>query len=126
MRVTLEHTADTGLAGAVLVIGAGSADDGAERSGLAHLTEHLAFDAHASGSAPLWQRFETLGAGAYNGMTSWDSTTYFTFVPQENLPDLLSTFPEYRRACSRSKCLSRRAAIQKEPPRLRSCILFSS
>jgi len=33
MRVTLEHTADTGLAGAVLVIGAGSADDGAERSG---------------------------------------------------------------------------------------------
>jgi len=90
MRVTLEHTADTGLAGAVLVIGAGSADDGAERSGLAHLTEHLAFDAHASGGAPLWQRFETLGAGAYNGMTSWDSTTYFTFVPQENLPDLLS------------------------------------
>ena len=90
MRITLEHTADTGLAGAVLVIGAGSADDGAERSGLAHLTEHLAFDAHASGGAPLWRRFEMLGAGAYNGMTSWDSTTYFTFVPEENLPDLLS------------------------------------
>ena len=91
MRVVLEHTADTGSAGAVLVIGAGAADNDAARAGLAHLTEHLAFDAHPGEAAPLWRRFETLGAGAYNGMTSWDSTTYVAYVPQQNLPNLLSS-----------------------------------
>ena len=89
MRVVLEHTADTGSAGATLVIRAGTSDEEAARAGLAHLTEHLVFDAHPDGQTPFRHRLETLGAGAYNGMTSWDSTRYIVFVPHQNLQDLL-------------------------------------
>ncbi len=85
MRVVLENTADTGSAGATLVIGAGASDEDAAHAGVAHLTEHLVLEAHADGETPLWHRLETLGAGAYNGVTSWDATRYTAFVPQQNL-----------------------------------------
>jgi zinc protease len=89
IRVVLEHTADTGSAGATLVIGAGTSDDDAERAGLAHLTEHLVFDAHRDGQPSLARRLEALGAGAYNGTTAWDSTCYAVFAPQQTLQDML-------------------------------------
>lgn len=90
MRVVLEHTADTGSAGATLVIRAGASDEDAARAGLAHLTEHLVFDGHPDGQTPLWHRLEGLGAGSYNGVTTWDSTRYTVFSPHRNLRDVLS------------------------------------
>jgi len=89
LRVVLAHTEDTGSAGATLVIRAGTSDEEAARAGLAHLTEHLVFDAHAEGQPPLRHRLESAGAGAYNGLTAWDATRYVAFVPQQNLRDLL-------------------------------------
>jgi zinc protease len=89
MRVVLEHRADAGLAGATLVIGAGTSDEDAPRAGLAHLTEHLILDAHPDGLPSLQARLEALGAAAHNGMTTWDATRYFVFAPQQTLQDLL-------------------------------------
>lgn len=89
MRVVLARVADTGSAGATLVIRAGASDEDAAQAGLAHLTEHLVFDGRPDGDTPLWHRLETLGAGAYNGVTSWDATRYVVFAPQQNLRDVL-------------------------------------
>jgi len=77
LRVVLEQAPDFGEAGAVLVVGAGSADEPASQAGLAHLTEHMAFDGkHAGVSLRDMQR--ELGSTA-NANTDWDETAYFAF-----------------------------------------------
>jgi zinc protease len=75
LHVVLEQAPDFDRAGAALVIGAGSAQEPASESGLAHLTEHIAFEGK-HGGASLVELERSVGAQA-NAMTSWDATTYF-------------------------------------------------
>jgi len=88
LRVVLERAPDFGAAGAVLVVGAGSADDPEGKGGLAHLAEHLAFSAtHAGVSFHDWSRNLSRGV---NAMTSWDTTTYHAFARTPSLPASLA------------------------------------
>lgn len=93
MRVVYEVAPDFGTAGAVLVVGAGSADEPAGKGGLAHLVEHLVFDAQ-HGEATYRQRLQTLGIGDSNGFTTWDRTTFYAFGPAQNLAQVLSLFAD--------------------------------
>ena len=71
----LETAPDTGTAGAMLVVGTGSANESPARSGLAHLAEHLVFQSRASASVRTrFALMNELSGGAANGMTSWDVT----------------------------------------------------
>jgi predicted Zn-dependent peptidase len=92
LRVVLETAPNYGIGGAVLRVDAGSADEAREQAGIAHLAEHLVFRSVHGGSSPLLAHFDDLGVGAYNGMTSWDSTTYFAFLPESGLSELVATF----------------------------------
>jgi zinc protease len=93
VRATFEAAPDFGTAGVVWVVDAGSADDPPGKGGLAHLVEHLVFEAR-HGDARLVSKFKSLGVGrsTYNGSTLWDSTTYYAFGPSQNLPALLALF----------------------------------
>jgi zinc protease len=91
LRVVLERSPDFGRAGAVLLVGAGSAAERPGQEGLAHLVEHLVFEAKPNGVETLEQAWAGLGAGSVNGKTSWDTTTYLAFVPKKNLNALLVT-----------------------------------
>jgi zinc protease len=67
----------------------GTADEPADKEGLAHLVEHLMFSGskHAPGG---YGRFvEKAGGWNLNGMTSLDDTRYFVTVPSEQLPLVL-------------------------------------
>jgi zinc protease len=88
-RVVVENAPDFGLAGVVVVVHAGSGDEAADKSGLAHLVEHLLFRAKHQGRR-LEERFEELGAATWNGSTSWDETNLYAFVPSSNLSALLA------------------------------------
>ena len=88
MRVLLEEAPDFGASGAVLVVGAGSADNPAGKAGLAHLAEHLAFGAtHAGVSLREWSRNLTRGV---NATTTWDTTTYHAVQPTSSLPAIVT------------------------------------
>jgi predicted Zn-dependent peptidase len=88
MRVLLEEAPDFGAAGAVLVVGAGAADDPEGKAGLAHLAEHLVFGAtHASVSFRAWS--QNLDRGV-NAMTTWDTTTYYAVERPSSLPAMVS------------------------------------
>ena len=93
MKTVHEVEPDFGTAGVVLVVEAGSADEPPEKAGLAHLVEHLVFQAQ-HGGASLKHRLGSLGVADYNGMTSWDDTRYYAFGPTRNLPALLSLFAD--------------------------------
>ena len=74
LSVVLERAPDFGAAAAVLVVGAGSADEPPGKAGLAHLTEHLQGSATHAGVSFL-ARVRELD-GSTNASTSWDDTTY--------------------------------------------------
>jgi zinc protease len=63
----------------------GPVNEPAQRSGFAHLFEHLMF----GGSKYVGDRFDTLleaaGGTNMNGTTSWDRTNYYETVPREQL-----------------------------------------
>src|SRR5688572_26386284 len=56
LGVALEQSHDTGVAGVVLLVGVGSADEPTGKAGLAHLSEHLVFRSHSEGQADLLDR----------------------------------------------------------------------
>src|SRR4030095_10055584 len=58
------------------------------------LTEHLVFQSRHEGNKKAVDRLGELGGGMFNGMTSWDTTTYFAFVPEQNLRSLLTLFAQ--------------------------------
>jgi zinc protease len=88
LTVVLEQAPDFGSAGAMLVVGAGSADEPADKAGLAHLVEHLAFDAtHRGVSFFDWSR--NLDGGV-NAFTTWDDTSYVAFERTPALPRMLA------------------------------------
>jgi zinc protease len=93
MRAVFEVAPDFGTGGMVLVVGSGSAEEASEKAGLAHLVEHLVFDAR-HGEMSLKNRLLALGVGSYNGMTTWDETIYFAFAPEPNLPGLAELFAD--------------------------------
>lgn len=92
LRVVLETAPNYGIGGAVLRVDVGSADEASEQAGIAHLAEHLVFRSVHEGSSTLLAQFDDLGVSASNGMTNWDSTTYFAFLPESGLPQLIATF----------------------------------
>jgi zinc protease len=92
LRVVLESAPNYGIGGAVLRVDVGSADEASDQAGIAHLAEHLVFRSVHDGSSSLLARFDDLGVSTYNGMTSWDSTSYFAYLPEASLPELAATF----------------------------------
>jgi predicted Zn-dependent peptidase len=90
MRVLLEQAPDFGIAGAALVVGSGSADESPAEAGLAHLTEHLAFEATHAGVSLAAMR-DNLGTTS-NAYTGWDQTTFFAFDATNLLADLVGFF----------------------------------
>ncbi len=85
LRVVLEVAPAFDAAAAVLVIGAGSADDPVAKAGLAHLTEHLACDAD-HGTTPYFDRAID---GSASASTSWDTTTFLTTDNPDSLEESL-------------------------------------
>jgi zinc protease len=90
LRVVVEEDDTSGVAGAVLVVEAGSVDDPPGKSGLAHTFEHLTFHAPAATGGVLMKTLPRLGAGTFNGETGLDRTTYFAFVPSASLDALVA------------------------------------
>jgi zinc protease len=88
MRVVLETAPDFGEGGAVLVLGAGASAEPAGQAGLAHLAEHLIFNAE-HGGVSLAQRERDLGWQA-NASTSWDETMVFAFADAGAIRDVVS------------------------------------
>jgi len=87
MRVLLEQAPDFGVAGAALVVGSGSADESPAKAGLAHLTEHLAFEATHAGVSLAAMR-DDLGTTT-NAYTGWDETAFYAFESSRSLPELV-------------------------------------
>jgi zinc protease len=88
LHVLLEEAPDFGAAGAVLVVGAGAANDPQGKGGLAHLAEHIVFSAsHSDVSFYEWSH--NLDGGV-NAFTTWDATTYHAFERTAALPRVLA------------------------------------
>jgi zinc protease len=67
----------------------GPANEPAQRSGFAHLFEHLMFEGSKHVGHEFDRILESIGATNSNGTTSWDRTNYFETAPSENLETLL-------------------------------------
>src|SRR6187402_3773832 len=67
----------------------GPANEPAQRSGFAHLFEHLMFEGSKHVGREFDRILESIGATNSNGTTSWDRTNYFETAPSENLETLL-------------------------------------
>jgi zinc protease len=67
----------------------GPANEPAQRSGFAHLFEHLMFEGSKHVGREFDRILESIGASNSNGTTSWDRTNYFETAPSENLETLL-------------------------------------
>lgn len=89
LRVVVERAPDKGVSGVVLLVRSGSAEEPEGQAGLAHLVEHLVFQARHGENASVWHQLGALGGGAFNGMTSWDYTAYYAFVPAQQQGELL-------------------------------------
>jgi zinc protease len=87
LHVVLERAPDFDVGGAVLMVGAGSADEPAGKEGLAHLTEHLAAEAKHGGLS-IFEKFKDVGSSA-NATTSWDETTYYLFDTVDSLEQVV-------------------------------------
>jgi zinc protease len=87
LHVVLERAPDFDVGGAVLMVGAGSADEPAGKEGLAHLTEHLAAEAKHGGLS-IFEKFKDVGNSA-NATTSWDETTYYLFDTTDSLEQVV-------------------------------------
>src|SRR5215470_2950221 len=60
LRVVLQEDHSAPLVAVVTVVGVGTADDPAGKEGLAHLVEHLTFEARPNGSTRRWDQLEDL------------------------------------------------------------------
>ncbi|HVU02044.1 MAG TPA: pitrilysin family protein [Polyangiaceae bacterium] len=63
----------------------GPSNEPAQRSGFAHLFEHLMFEGSAHVGHEFDHLLESVGASSVNGTTSWDRTNYFETVPRQHL-----------------------------------------
>lgn len=75
-----------------LFINAGSVDEDDDQSGLAHFTEHMAFNGTKHfGKSEMVEYLSSIGMGYYNGlngMTSWDYTAYTFRIPTDKQEQL--------------------------------------
>jgi zinc protease len=89
LRVVIEEDHRTPTVGVFTVVGSGSTSDPPGKEGLAHYVEHLAFRARPDGKTSVWHLLQRAGAGAWNGATGFDETTFYEVGPKEALPGLL-------------------------------------
>jgi predicted Zn-dependent peptidase len=103
LRVVTENIPGTRSVSIGFLIEAGPVDEAAEKSGLAHLTEHMLFQGTGSRSARDIAHQMDLGGGMIGGFTTRDYTCFTATVLDDYYPytldlfsDLLlnSTFPE--------------------------------
>ena len=73
----------------VMIIRAGTLDEQAGRSGVAHYLEHLLFKDTADYKAGTYEQTIKGWGGSFNAFTSHDITAYHATIPQEKLPDLM-------------------------------------
>lgn len=90
--LAVEQAPARGMVGVILTVGAGEADAPKGKHEVAHLVEHLAFRSrpHGAGRPDLFQRLRQLQVSDINGETRAESTTYYAFVPVENLEPVLA------------------------------------
>jgi zinc protease len=89
LRVVVERTPGSPVAGVTTVVGAGAGADPQGREGLAHLVEHLTFRAHAPDGPSVQARLASLGT-AGNAETSSDDTVYYQFTAAAALWSLVT------------------------------------
>ena len=90
MRFVVMPDATTQLAEVDVRYDVGSREDPPGKSGLAHLVEHLMFQARPDGpdTAPLFKAIMNLST-FFNAYTNWDTTHYMTESRAENLDAML-------------------------------------
>jgi zinc protease len=91
MQTVFEVAPDFGVAGVVLAVGAGSADEPADRQGLAHLVEHLVILGRHGGTR-FDDRLREVGVGDLNAFTDWDATTFYAFGSPTTVGPVVSLF----------------------------------
>ncbi|HKA31680.1 MAG TPA: pitrilysin family protein [Candidatus Binatia bacterium] len=89
LRVVTRHDAASPLVAVQLWVETGSADEGPEQIGFAHLIEHLLFGGATDGKAAV--EIERLG-GRINGFTTRDYTVYHMVVPAAAFAEGLAGF----------------------------------
>ena len=90
MQVVVEQDATATVAGVVLIVDVGSADDPAGKPGLAHALEHLVFRAPDDAGLSMATRLGRRAAASFNATTGIERTTYFVFAPSRSLDDLVA------------------------------------
>ena len=87
LRVILHHDPSTPLAVVNVLYDVGSRDEDPERTGFAHLFEHLMFS--GTPHVPDYDRHVQEAGGENNAFTSADITNYYIIVPKNNLETAL-------------------------------------
>ena len=83
LRVIVHHDSSTSLACLNIMYDVGSSDEDPNRTGFAHLFEHLMFG--GSANIPSYDSPLQLAGGSNNAFTSTDITNYYITLPVENL-----------------------------------------
>ena len=83
LQVLFSQDQNTPLVAVNLMYNVGAKDENPEKTGLAHLFEHLMFS--GSKNAPNYDQLLQKAGGENNAFTSNDVTNYYAIVPKENL-----------------------------------------
>jgi zinc protease len=87
LRVIIHRDTSTPMAAVNLLYDAGSGDEDPERTGLAHLLEHLMFG--GSLNIPSYDKIVQKAGGENNAFTNNDITNYYIQLPAVNLETAL-------------------------------------
>jgi len=87
LRVLIHEDASTPMAAVNILYNVGARDESPERTGFAHLFEHLMFG--GSANAPDFDEPLQLAGGENNAFTNNDLTNFYDIVPAENLETAL-------------------------------------
>jgi zinc protease len=87
LRVIIHRDTSTPMAAVNLLYDAGSGDESPERTGLAHLLEHLMFG--GSQNIPSYDKIVQKAGGENNAFTNNDITNYYIQLPAVNLETAL-------------------------------------
>jgi zinc protease len=85
MEVILHRDSSLPLVAVNVWYHVGPANEPPDRSGFAHLFEHLMFEGSKHAGRQFDVLMESVGATRVNGTTSWDRTNYFESMPREHL-----------------------------------------
>lgn len=83
LRLIVHQDFSTPIASVCMTYAVGTKDEAPERTGFAHLFEHLMFG--GSAHAPLFDEFVQNAGGENNAFTNQDMTVYYDLVPLENI-----------------------------------------